>query len=717
MSKDSSVDALVKPIQDINISQERQDNFHPPRQSQPQPVAETQQSSLVSSATNISVPAPVVPVPSFNHPVAPQNISQPMVSSAQSLSLSMPSMSSLQSETPEIVSTPSFPPPIIPMNSINSTNGSQSIISSAPTPSILMPTISSTEFGSSPIVSTPSLPPPIVPIVAAANTNTFNLSNTSQPLIKPSFDEFDDEYKEPSTPSLPPPPAPVPLHGETNVINNSFDQFSGDFYRQAPSFDAFNPSIVSTPPSLPPPPPIISYQDPVPQVPMPSVNSQVPEVNNKPKVIPSGFDAFDYVDDITSANVSSEPVVVPPQILFPSKAPVAAVSKSTDIAFDAFDLAKIPKPVSQVSKLAPVPPPQTNMGIPLRDLLNVSQVPHSVQQVEHAQINEQSTSIVSQFSRDQTLTIAESFTPSVPEISPEIAFAIPPTIPPAAPFAPALNSQASMSFDAFENDKDHPPSSTHFDSFESMKPFLIPPTALDAFGFPVPANNFPSQPYQSNSFIDQDQFDIFESLPVPPKIAAPALPVASPRFDNFDDEDDMNDDIYVPKPYTSTQGGISAKPSHVPATKSIPAIDPDEAMKKLKQTYNIQTSTKISEPFDEWEDSPISRSQFGKTDTEESVHDGEIHARLSARSLFAKDWAVYYWYIDVNEGILSIYRSRADRQFQNRGAQPKKVIPITHNLKLLKIKPKEYKGFGILYNFMLEEIMDYGPVNVGKFAR
>lgn len=108
----------------------------------------------------------------------------------------------------------------------------------------------------------------------------------------------------------------------------------------------------------------------------------------------------------------------------------------------------------------------------------------------------------------------------------------------------------------------------------------------------------------------------------------------------------------------------------------------------------------------------------------------------------------------------------------------KKKIIITHNLRLLKIKAKEYKGYnnyliiiiviifvstkylslllllrlfknyncfiyilhiilwcsyslnqynkfivttittgyGVVYNFMLEEVMDYGPANIGKFA-
>jgi hypothetical protein len=78
-----------------------------------------------------------------------------------------------------------------------------------------------------------------------------------------------------------------------------------------------------------------------------------------------------------------------------------------------------------------------------------------------------------------------------------------------------------------------------------------------------------------------------------------------------------------------------------------------------------------------------------------------------------------------------------DYQYNPKGSKQsyKKKIPITHNLRILKIKAKEYKGsdysivlkgitnstlqlgYGIVYNFMLEEVLDYGPSNIGKFAR
>ena len=57
---------------------------------------------------------------------------------------------------------------------------------------------------------------------------------------------------------------------------------------------------------------------------------------------------------------------------------------------------------------------------------------------------------------------------------------------------------------------------------------------------------------------------------------------------------------------------------------------------------------------------------------------------------------------------------RGDR---NMGRNAKKVIPIIPILRVLPIKLKTYAGKGALYNFMLEEVRDYGPTNIAKFAR
>ena len=52
-----------------------------------------------------------------------------------------------------------------------------------------------------------------------------------------------------------------------------------------------------------------------------------------------------------------------------------------------------------------------------------------------------------------------------------------------------------------------------------------------------------------------------------------------------------------------------------------------------------------------------------------------------------------------------------------RAVHAKKVITIRGNLRVLKIHTKDYSGHGLLHNFMIEEVHDYGPSNVGKFAR
>jgi hypothetical protein len=46
----------------------------------------------------------------------------------------------------------------------------------------------------------------------------------------------------------------------------------------------------------------------------------------------------------------------------------------------------------------------------------------------------------------------------------------------------------------------------------------------------------------------------------------------------------------------------------------------------------------------------------------------------------------------------------------------KKRIPIEPNLRLLNVHPKEYGKGTYLYNFMLEEVMDYGPKTLAKFG-
>lgn len=94
---------------------------------------------------------------------------------------------------------------------------------------------------------------------------------------------------------------------------------------------------------------------------------------------------------------------------------------------------------------------------------------------------------------------------------------------------------------------------------------------------------------------------------------------------------------------------------------------------------------------------------------------GKILGRVSARTLFAqKEWQELYWVIE--RGVLYLFRSKSDYEVNGYHANAKKRIPITQHLRPLKIKAKDYSEIGILYNFMLEEIKDYGPSNLAKFA-
>lgn len=60
---------------------------------------------------------------------------------------------------------------------------------------------------------------------------------------------------------------------------------------------------------------------------------------------------------------------------------------------------------------------------------------------------------------------------------------------------------------------------------------------------------------------------------------------------------------------------------------------------------------------------------------------------------------------------------RDDFMYNPRGQGIKKDIQITYKMRCQKIHTKEYAGFGTLYNFMLEQMEDFGAVSVCKFAR
>ena len=109
------------------------------------------------------------------------------------------------------------------------------------------------------------------------------------------------------------------------------------------------------------------------------------------------------------------------------------------------------------------------------------------------------------------------------------------------------------------------------------------------------------------------------------------------------------------------------------------------------------------------------------------------------RSLFVKDWANFFWIL--RDDVLYIYRSRSElwpfwflesfmmyewiinhilycRQDSEPVSmrEPKRKYYISNDMRVLNIKIKSYSKLGEIHNFMLEEVKDYGPVNVGKFG-
>jgi hypothetical protein len=58
--------------------------------------------------------------------------------------------------------------------------------------------------------------------------------------------------------------------------------------------------------------------------------------------------------------------------------------------------------------------------------------------------------------------------------------------------------------------------------------------------------------------------------------------------------------------------------------------------------------------------------------------------------MVSKDWHEAYYV--MMKGVLFIYKSKMDFQYNPSGTNYKKRIPIAHNMRVLPIKAKEYKG-------------------------
>ena len=205
--------------------------------------------------------------------------------------------------------------------------------------------------------------------------------------------------------------------------------------------------------------------------------------------------------------------------------------------------------------------------------------------------------------------------------------------------------------------------------------------------------------------------------------------------DPFADDDDDDDDdekqkfrkIYnVPKKGGDVPQGTKTAKGKVFNGETV-KVSKSKATGKLSDAYlnpgkgGVSATPIITNAPKAKTQSTVSRSSVSSEATiaEDGLPtSGEILARVSTRTLFfaKNEWQRLFWIIDNR--VLYLYRTRAD--YEDGGgynhSKCKKVIPITQLLRPLKIKSKEYESMGVLHNFMLEEIKDYGPSNLAKFA-
>lgn len=219
---------------------------------------------------------------------------------------------------------------------------------------------------------------------------------------------------------------------------------------------------------------------------------------------------------------------------------------------------------------------------------------------------------------------------------------------------------------------------------------------------PVTADPFASFPSGNKGAASSDPFGGFPATSKPVESDDPfgvftntSKPAASASFDFF------------------SPGGASA-----PSTE-----DTDDAMKRFRDAYGgpVAADADVDERTHPQKGSSMpkggryaSQAETHKTEEINLPTQGYILSRMSTRSLFSKDWAESYWVIVGNH--LLLYRNKQDYEYNPGGTRVKKDVAITHKLRCQKVHQKEYEGYGMLYNFMLEEMEDYGPANVAKFA-
>jgi len=259
--------------------------------------------------------------------------------------------------------------------------------------------------------------------------------------------------------------------------------------------------------------------------------------------------------------------------------------------------------------------------------------------------------------------------------------------------------KSSNDFDLFDSNTN---TNNDFDSFTNISSTAPNKPITKVNNLQPAANNVPpvvSKPYHVPPVVNKQTFDPFESEGV----------------------DLFGNEFHTPR--------LSNENTQSHTINKTTSNDNEDVMTKFRKMYNLNDTasktvdnSKSHDLFSEDDDDDmwgegshhLSKEEKIKRPIKHNSNEGIIYARLSTRALFVKDWVEYFWVIQ--EDTLFIYRSRADYSVTALGNKAKKKIPLLPNIKLLKIKPKEYKGYGILYNFMIEQVMDYGPLNLGKFA-
>eukprot|EP01041_Mallomonas_annulata_P012704 gene12704-26760_t len=319
--------------------------------------------------------------------------------------------------------------------------------------------------------------------------------------------------------------------------------------------------------------------------------------------------------------------------------------------------------------------------------------------------------------------------------------------------APPLMSShvvdTAIGFDDFTNTVPITASTSFADPFDVSPPSFPPPPPLDS-GYNPFDDTISTPPAIQAADLSAFEFGASGATSDPFGITTPDV------FGAGSDPFGMTDDPFLVKSDFREEDPF-ALPSQKPLTLTNPTNptssvattnhvdveveeDPAAAMARLRAMYNLgpedaeenkddddsdiddndeTTGTGTGHPADTNNSHSMSSLPGGGTtmslpSPSPLVFEGDILARISSRTLFTKEWDPMYWVLEDN--TLLLYRNKHDFYQNPRGALVKKKILLKHNHRCVKIKQKEYKGMGQVYNFMLEEVQDYGAVNAGKFA-